>query len=259
MRTFAIKGMTLGEGRPHTIVSLMGATGDELLQQARRAVAAGAECLEWRVDFFRTADDVDAVRRASVALAQALPDTPLVGTFRSVGQGGSRELSCDAYVALARTLVEGGVDIVDVELDRGEDVVRELVDAAHERDVRVIVSHHDFERTPATQHMVGLFARMTELDADLPKLAVMARCTADCLHLMEAAERTRATLHTPLIAIAMGAHGTLSRLAGEVCGSALTFCSLEQASAPGQVGLAQATALLDSLHDLLARAEQPTW
>ena len=251
--TLVIKGLRIGFGWPKTIVSLMGDDAAEVLAQATEAMVQGADCLEWRVDFLADHVDEAGVARIARELGRAMPTTPLVATIRTQGQGGQRAYEDDAYLGLCRALIgSGGPDMVDIELDKGEEAVRTLVNAAHAQGRRALISHHDFAATPATDHMVELFSRMASLGADLPKLAVMAHSHADCFRLMEASARASDELQMPVVAIAMGAYGTLSRLAGESCGSALTFCAVGNPSAPGQVELGQARRTIQQLHASLA-------
>lgn len=253
MASFAVKGVRIGEGRPKTVVSLMGATTDELVNQATRAVAAGADCVEWRADFARNVGDPQAMALAARELSAVLVATPLLFTFRSKEQGGQLPLEPLAYEKLNRAVLEtGAIDLVDVELGAGQDVVRALVEAAHGCGARAVASHHDFGGTPTMAAMTQLLEQMAGLGADVAKLAVFAHDVRDCLRLMDATEQARQKLDVVLLTIAMGQAGALSRLCGQAVGSALTFCSLGTPSAPGQVSLAQATRVLDELDAVLA-------
>ena len=101
--------------------------------------------------------------------------------------------------------------------------------------------------------MVSTLTRMDKLGADIPKIAVMAKDAKDALRLMAAtAEMSQVHSTKPLLTMAMGRTGSISRLAGELVGSALTFCSLERASAPGQVSVKEAHQIMDLLHGVLA-------
>lgn len=252
MGELVCKGVAIGRGRTKTVVSLMGADQGELLEAAAAAVAAGADCLEWRADLFGRLEDHGRLCAAAGALAETLPSTPLIFTFRSRGQGGQGELSPVAYEQLNRAIIEdGSADLVDVELGLGDERVAALVSRAHGRGLRAIVSHHDLAGTPDEGWMVGQLAHMAELGADIPKLAVMARSRDDCHALMRATSRAREQLDVPLLTMAMGAMGENSRLSGEAFGSALTFCALGRPSAPGQVGLAEALPVLEALHRVL--------
>lgn len=252
MAVLEIKGVRVGEGRPKTIVPLIGSLADDVLEQARSAVAAGADCVEWRIDFARDPQDHAGLVRLAHDLANALPQTPLIATFRSASQGGQLDLPAEQYRELVRAIVcSGAPDIVDVELGLPEGDVADLVRLAHGRGMRVIVSHHDFCGTPSVAWMVEALARMASLGADIPKIAVMAHAREDAAALMYATAQATRMLDKPLLTMAMGQQGVVTRLAGEAFGSALTFCSLGEASAPGQVGLVQAQALIGQLHGVL--------
>lgn len=249
MTEFVVKNVHMGVGRPKTIVSLMDNTEQALLASAHKAVAAGADCVEWRADYASQALDFHALAHIGEALVTTLPRTPVIFTFRSTGQGGQRELPVSEYVALVRHIIANhAADLVDIELGIKDDAVRTLTREAHEQGIRAIVSHHDFARTPSTEHMTNTLVHMAALGADLPKLAVMAHSTSDCLRLLQATTRAHELLQQPVITMAMGSEGTLSRLVGEAVGSATTFCALNNPSAPGQVSLELAVRALDALH-----------
>jgi 3-dehydroquinate dehydratase-1 len=55
-----------------------------------------------------------------------------------------------------------------------------------------------------------------------------------------------------MLTMAMGREGSISRLAGEYYGNAITFCALRASSAPGQVQVAQARRIMDELHEVLS-------
>ena len=252
MTSLSVKGVQIGEGRPKTIVSIMGARTDVLLREALQAVNGGADCVEWRADYADDVHDPNSMARTAQELCEALPTTPLVFTFRSACQGGAQELSAQEYLELNQAIIKAkGADIVDIEMGMGNTAVGALISAAHEHGIYAIVSNHDFARTPSVSNMADQLTKMANLGADLPKLAVMAQSFSDCLRLMEATAQAKRTLGTPLVTMAMGEHGKLSRLAGEASGSSLTFCALEKSSAPGQVGIKEATEVLSLLHRVL--------
>lgn len=249
MTEFVVKNVHMGAGRPKTIVSLMDDIEQALLASAHKAVAAGADCVEWRADYASQALDLDALAHIGKELVTMLPHTPVIFTFRSTGQGGQRELSIGEYVALIRHIIANrSADIVDIELGIEDKAVCSLAREAHEQGIRTIVSHHDFARTPSTEHMTNTLVHMAALGADLPKLAVMAHGSSDCLRLLQATTCAHEQLQQPVITMAMGPEGTLSRLVGETVGSAATFCALNNPSAPGQVSLELAVRALDALH-----------
>ncbi len=90
---------------------------------------------------------------------------------------------------------------------------------------------------------------MQELGADIPKIAVMPTCRRDVLTLLCATEEMY-TDHAdrPIITMSMAGTGLISRLCGEVFGSALHLSS-EKASAPGQAAVNDLNNMLQFLHE----------
>ena len=85
--------------------------------------------------------------------------------------------------------------------------------------------------------MADTLTGMADAGADIAKLAVMPRCTADAARLLEATARAAdARPDTPLITMSMGPLGAVTRFCGGAFGSCATFgvTSGTSASAPGQ-------------------------
>jgi 3-dehydroquinate dehydratase-1 len=122
--------------------------------------------------------------------------------------------------------------------------------------VKVVASHHDFEKTPAKDIIVKRLVTMQETGADIIKIAVMPRGRSDVLALIEAAEEM-VTEHAdrPVVAISMGEMGVASRSAAEAFGSAMTFGAASRQSAPGQVGIEELREALQDFHEELAAEE----
>jgi len=250
IRLVTVRDVVLGEGMPKVCVPVTARTHPELVAQAALASAAGPDLVEWRVDFFDEVTDPAAVLSALDALRRGLGEIPLVFTFRSAREGGRRELPEAEYVALIeRASASGFVDVVDVELFTSEAAVRSVVASAHAHAVAVIVSSHDFDATPPTAELVARLRRAQELGADLPKLAVMPTGPRDVLALLEATWTMASTYaEVPIITMSMGGDGVITRLAGEVFGSALTFAAVGATSAPGQVDVETVARVLALIH-----------
>lgn len=245
-----IKGIKLGEGRPKTIISLMGAKADENIELIKKGIEAGVECFEWRGDFAADVHDPQAMAQQSIEIGKALSNNPYLFTFRSTSQGGHLTIPVEEYVALNKAIIEAeAVDLVDIETWIGDPTVLELVECAKQHNVKTVISYHNFAGTPSVEWMVNLLTHMANLGADIPKIATMANSAQDALKLLAATEEmSRIHSDKPLLTMAMGREGSITRLVGELFGSAITFCSLEEASAPGQVQVMQAIRIMDELH-----------
>ncbi|MEH7250160.1 type I 3-dehydroquinate dehydratase [Neobacillus niacini] len=252
-KTVKVKGITIGEGIPKICVPMVGETLTQLTEEAEFLKKIDLDVVEWRVDFFEYADDVERVMEALGVIRSILTDCPLIFTFRSAKEGGKREISPSRYVELNKAMIESGqVDIIDIELSTNESDLKLLIELARSNTVYTIVSTHDFDRTPVKEEIVSRLRSAQELGGDLPKIAVMPNNTADVLTLLDATNTMKEFYtDTPVITISMAGKGVVSRLAGETFGSALTFASANKASAPGQVPVTELRKVLSLLHETL--------
>lgn len=250
MRTVTVRNLVIGEGAPKIIASLMGNDLPTVKAEALAYRDADFDILEWRVDHFADASSVPAVMDTVRSIRDVLGDKPLLFTFRSAQEGGEQALSVDDYLALNRAAVDSGlVDIIDLELFTGDEPVNAAVAHAHAKNVRVIMSNHDFHKTPAAQEIVQRLRKMQALGADIPKIALMPQSKADVLTLLSATlEMHERYADRPIITMSMAKTGVISRLAGEVFGSAATFGAVKKASAPGQIAVTDLRTVLDILH-----------
>ncbi|WP_067727920.1 type I 3-dehydroquinate dehydratase [Oceanobacillus damuensis] len=252
-RTVKVKDVVIGEGIPKICVPIVGKTIEQLKDEAEFLKSIEFDVLEWRVDFFEQVEELESVKKALFEIRQRLPETPIIFTFRSAKEGGEKEVSASYYIELNRNIVQtGDVDMIDVELFNDETDIKTLVEAAHANNVFVIISNHDFQKTPAKNEIVSRLQKAQELGGDLPKIAVMPTNAADVLALLDAT-RIMKEEHAdrPIITMSMSGKGVISRLAGEVFGSALTFGAAKKASAPGQVGVEELRNTLELLHKSL--------
>ena len=112
-----------------------------------------------------------------------------------------------------------------------------------------MASNHDFDKTPERGEMLRRLRRMQEIGGDVPKLAVMPRTKSDVLELLAATEEmVRTYADRPIITMSMSGIGAVSRICGEIFGSALTFGAAKKASAPGQLAVEELDAMLDVIH-----------
>lgn len=252
-RTVEVRGITIGEGAPKICVPMVGVSVTQLLEEARYVQTLDLDAVEWRVDFFEHVEDIVKVKAALNEIRTIITDLPLVFTFRSAKEGGEKEVSTQFYFELNKSIAETGlVDIVDVELFNAEEDVKALIEAAHANNVFVIISNHDFQKTPSKEEIVSRLRKAQELGGDLPKIAVMPTSTADVLTLLDATNTMNEQYaDRPIITMSMAGKGVISRLAGEVFGSALTFGAAKKASAPGQVNVSELRNVLALLHSNL--------
>ena len=253
MNTVKVRNIEIGAGIPKICVPIVGVTREEILAAAENIKSTKADVVEWRVDWYEDIFDFTKTEATMQALREVLGEMPILFTFRTSKEGGEKAIETETYVELNQNAAKTGlVDLVDVEAFTGDDVVKAVVETAHENGVKVIASNHDFHKTPAKEKIVSRLRKMQELGADIPKIAVMPQNKKDVLTLLAATEEMVSEYaDRPIITMSMSGTGVISRLCGEVFGSALTFGAVGKVSAPGQMEIEDLTTVLGLLHKSL--------
>ncbi len=264
-----VPGLPDGHGRPCVIVPLVAPALSGLRDEVAALTGSPAQMAEWRADLYqqaRTLNDIVAVaRELSAALGEAARRAggtdggerataalPLLFTYRTRSEGGAGIAGERDYAMLTEAIAgSGSVAAVDVEYRHP--LGPTVIGIARSEGAAVIASAHDFTATPPAQQLDSLLNGMEQAGADAAKIAVMPRSPADVVRLLDVTVRARERLSIPVITIAMGPLGLVTRLAGEVFGSAATFAAVGAASAPGQIDAGTAAGVLDLFHAQLAR------
>lgn len=243
-----IKNRTIGAGRPLICVPVVETEQDGIFKEAEQAVSHGAEVLEWRMDWFAQVEQWNAIEAVLNRLAEICREVILLCTFRSSRQGGQREIAETEYVGLLQKIADSRLaDLVDVEVFELSDASA-VIGRLHGKGQRVIGSQHYFSHTPETTEMQQELGQMRKAGADIGKLAVMPGTPMDVLRLLEATARMKEKYPDyPLVTMAMGGLGAVSRVSGQVFGSCMTFASVGKASAPGQLPIEDVTQMLEKI------------
>jgi 3-dehydroquinate dehydratase/shikimate dehydrogenase len=120
----------------------------------------------------------------------------------------------------------GNWAFVDIETDFHDPKLESLF---KKRKIRIIRSFHDFEGVPA-----DLVKRMKAVRrGEIPKAAVMPKSTGELYRLLAACKKLKTR---EKIVLAMGDHGTPTRILATKLGSFLSYCSLPASdAAPGHL------------------------
>ncbi len=207
--------------------------------QVRAALAAGADLIELRVDCL---DEPGEVAR----LLEQPHDVPFILTIRSAAEGGGWDGDESERVALFESLglkLPGYVDIEHAAWVRSANLRQKLglvsspgADGGRPRN-RLILSYHDWRATP--DDLYAVVRPLLESPADVVKVVFTAHSAADAWRVLGLLRRHGGS--RPLIALAMGAAGLLTRVLAPKFGAFLTFAALdaESTAAPGQPTLAE--------------------
>ena len=248
----SVRGVRIGEGKPKIIVPIVEVSGEEICKKAAEFSHLEIDVIEWRADFYKDIFDLEKTQTLIKALREAAADKALLFTFRTKKEGGQRDIGPDYYTRLNTLAAKSGcADLVDVEIFSGDAIVSANIANIHAANALVIASSHDFDKTPPKAELVGRFQKMQDMGADILKIAVMPQDAGDVLTLLSATWEMSQSASKPIVSMAMGAQGTVTRMVGEVFGSAATFGAIGKSSAPGQIPVETLAQVLDILNEAL--------
>lgn len=258
--------VTIGSGRPKICASITETTRKAIIAAADILMQRSIDIVEWRIDFYEEADQWEEVKETLQRLKMSLAGKPLLVTFRTAAEGGSREISMEEYKTLLTRVADSRcAQMIDVEIfkevsyeerkeaEKNPQIQEKLgslmnwIESLQEK-VVVVGSYHDFDKTPCDDELYSRIDMIAETGVDIPKMAVMPQNKMDVLRLMTVTLEESEKLNKPLITMSMGKLGSVSRAMGEAFGSAVTFGSAGQASAPGQIAVARLDQVLDIIH-----------
>jgi 3-dehydroquinate dehydratase-1 len=216
------------KNRGYVCASILCESGEDIIKSAVEAIKSGADLLEIRLDALPR-QDPDVV----IDILKQIP-YPLIATNRMKEEGGffqgSEAERIEVLLAAAKWAL-----YVDVELQTRDKYKSEIIEAAQS----TIISYHNFQETPPLEKLFKI-ARRATTEGDLAKLAVMPRNIQDTLIVLEVISRCENT-----IAISMGKLGSYTRVVAPLFGSPITYASLEDEIAPGQLSIKTTREILD--------------
>ncbi|XP_054800931.1 bifunctional 3-dehydroquinate dehydratase/shikimate dehydrogenase, chloroplastic-like isoform X2 [Prosopis cineraria] len=199
---------------------------DEMLIQMRKAKELGADLVELRLDSLNNFNPPQHLH----TLIKQRP-LPTLVTYRPTWEGGKYHGDESKRLDALRLAAELGSEFVDVELE----VAREFFNSIGEKkpeNVKIIVSSHNYENTPSVEQLGNLVARIQASGCDVVKIATTALDIVDNARIFQ----VLANSQVPMIGLAMGEKGLMSRILSAKFGGFLTFGSVKSGaeSAPGQ-------------------------
>lgn len=188
---------------------------------------AGADLFEMRIDCYKASMDEIEKYLESVRSVIGLP---MIGTVRE------NEWTMKDRVTIFRAVMPF-VDSIDLEL--GTSISDEVKTFAKGK--TIIISEHDYQKTPSDAAMRDMVRRSVDQGADIVKIAVMANSSDDVKRLFHFTEECG----FPIVSIAMGPFGTVSRVIAPLFGSLFTYGYIGKPVAPGQLS---ALTLIDEIN-----------
>ncbi len=193
--------------KPLIAIPVAAHTLQELKEKAAAIRSLPFDVLEWRMDGLDALSPELATQGLSLVKSEI--STPIIATVRTSKEGGSFPYEDALYESCVTAVMTGlrpGSDAVDVEMERTP--APRLIEKARALGLSVIVSFHDFSRTPKKEDIVSRFLTMKARHASIGKIAVMAHSREDACTMMDAMAQVHKTAPDfPFIGISMGPFG----------------------------------------------------
>lgn len=232
-----VRGQVIGGERVLVCLPMTGASREKLLAEATELASLGPDLIEWRIDAFTDAADAASRNELLAKIREIIEEIPLIFTCRCENEGGLQTFTEQTRVAIITDAISSrNIDLIDIELCNDLGFKQSILEAAHSAGVKIILSHHNFSETPDVDFINNKLIEAQKQGADIAKVAVMPKSSRDVLTLLSATDKARNTeVQIPIIAISMAQTGIMSRVAGGLFGSDITFAAGIEASAPGQL------------------------
>ena len=214
-------------------------------QTIENTLCKNPDLIEFRLDYI---NDVNSITHSFLKeLMSIVPsEIPKIFTFRRKQEGGQYILSESERLEVLRRLIEVKPDYIDIEINSESDVLKNLIDLAYDKNVRIIFSYHDFERSITYEEITELLTKFSEklnqellidlnkINDSIFKIILTARVFDDNLNVLNICKKL-SRQDKKFVCFAMGEIGILSRILCVKFGSAWTYSSLEEKTAPGQI------------------------
>ena len=254
-KPIVLPGQTAATAKlPIICTPLVGRTRDAVLAEVLQVVPKRPDLLEWRVDFFEGIGSTAEVIGLAADIRKAANGIPVLFTRRSIGEGGEKIALDEAGVlAMYAAVMESRtIELIDYEMVNDGAQIAQVRAQSKANGIQLVLSFHNFQATPSHEQLCAKFALAQSLGGDIAKVAVMPQRLEDVMTVLSATLESSQKLDIPLVSMSMGAYGSLTRLFGWTCGSAMSFAIGAAASAPGQVPIEDLNTVLEILNKSLA-------
>ena len=246
-----IKNIKLGNGAPKICVPVIEKTEKEIIKYIKYINKLPIDIIEFRADFYLE-DIIESeeknIKDSLIDLSKdmkKITNKPILFTVRSDKEGGKiKNNFYNKIINIYKTAVENKCfDLIDLEiLSLKEKDIKNIIKLSKEKNIKTILSNHNFNKTPSKKNIVSLINKMIKLKCDIVKVAYMPKNKKDVVILLDAISEIK---NFPVIAISMGKLGTITRIFGSV----MTFASFKSSSAPGQLEAMKLKYILDNIYD----------
>jgi len=208
-----------------TCVSI-GASSPAKLKSDLKKALNKSDYVELRLDFLKPIQIPNFLNSIKNQLQRC------ICTLRPKSEGGKFSGTEKERISILKLVAEFDPYLLDVEYNTLKN--KELYQFLKTNKVNLLVSWHDFSKTPSREFLKNMVKKMSRYSKNI-KIVTTAQAIDDTLRIL-ALYRHKPT-STNLVAFTMGDHGRMSRILCTRLGSPFTYVSLGKPIAPGQFNI----------------------
>lgn len=184
------------------------------------------DLIEIRLDYMVETEQLKKIREAT--------KIPLIATCRP--KDNRFILEEEGRLSLLLEACEAGFNYID--LDIRNDELEKAIDSIRTFGAKLILSYHNYNRTPTRDELQQLLIKESNLGADICKIIGTAESYSDNLTYLEFLSENS---EKQIISFGMGKVGKISRVLSPVLGGFFTYSSAEtgKEAAPGQLTISE--------------------
>lgn len=167
----------------------------------------------------------------------------IIATVRPKKLGGNFEGSVDEQINLLWKAIDSGAAYIDVELEMNSGKRNELIHELKKKDIKVIISSHNFELTPEFDILQTTVNEIKSLEGNIAKIVCFNRTYEESLRMLQ----LQVQAEIPMISFGMGSLGKYTRILSVLMGAPYTYVAISTETAPGQLTVEEFISLYEKL------------
>ena len=193
-----------------------------------------SDYVEVRLDFLK----IEQIPNALEIIKKDLHK--VVCTLRPTNEGGKFSGNEKERISIIKLIAEYNPFLLDIEFNTLKKN-KELVKYLKSTKTKLLVSWHDFKKTPKSSELKNQIKQMSKFSSNV-KIVSTAKSTDDSTRMLELYSKKG---KNNLISFAMGDAGKISRILCLYLGSPYTYVSLGKAIAPGQFSVDEVNKIIN--------------
>ncbi|MFX0009281.1 MAG: type I 3-dehydroquinate dehydratase [Candidatus Hermodarchaeota archaeon] len=220
---------------------------NDIKAKINSALEYSPEFIEFRFDFLPNVEDLanTFIQQIKSFLKR---DTYSIFTFRHVSEGGKVSIKDSSRFHILKSLIEQKPDFFDIEMNSSNQLLSDIINLCYMNKVNMILSYHNFLSTPSLEQAKETILRFEErivenkldefdiLSKSIYKIIFTAQKVEDNLIPFKLCQEFSKS-YKKIISFCMGDIGILSRLFCIKLGSTMTYASLDEETASGQINI----------------------